>query len=93
MDVQDRNFAKQAKALSCAISLDGTFRLDDVSEGDWQLTVTIDSFSSEGYEQAGKLEHKFTIAAVPGGVSDEVFDLGTLEIKKPAPRSPILPTE
>jgi hypothetical protein len=88
MNVQTENFAKRDKALSCMINPDGTFRLDDVSEGDWQLTVTIDSFSSGGYEQGGKLEHTFTIAAVPGGVSDEPLDLGMLEIKKPAQENP-----
>jgi len=76
--------------LRCAIAPDGTFRLDDVSEGDWQLTVTLYAFPEGRYEQTGTLEHKFTIAAIPGGVSDEPMDLGTLEVKKPAEEDPYM---
>ena len=66
------------------------FRLDDVSEGDWQLTVTIHHFPEGRYEHIGMLEHKFTVAAIPGGVSDEPLDLGTLEIKRPAQANPFM---
>jgi len=91
---QERNMARQEKALRSAIAPDGTFRLDDVSEGDRQLTVTIHHFPEGRYEHIGMLEHKFTVAAIPGGVSDEPLDLGTLEIKKPAQEhSPIASVE
>ena len=56
MEAQERNMARHERALRCAIAPDGTFRLDDVSEGDWQLTVTIYAFPEGRYEQTGTLE-------------------------------------
>jgi hypothetical protein len=87
MEAQYRNFAKRENSLRSAVAPDGTFRIDDVSEGDWQLTVTLDSYPQGQWKRIGTLEHTFTVAAIPGGVSDEPMDLGTLEIKKPAPEN------
>jgi hypothetical protein len=86
MEAQDRNDASRLKTLWCVVAPDGTFRLDDVPEGDWQLTARITP-TSNWVRPTGKAEHTFTIAAVPGGVSDEPIDLGTLEIKKVVPKN------
>ena len=69
-----RNANKRATNRSCSVAPDGTFRFDDMPEGDWILTVHLG--------EIGFLEHAFTIAAIPGGQSDEPLDLGTLEVER-----------
>jgi peroxiredoxin len=80
MEAQDRNIEKREKVQRCRVAPDGTFRLDDVPEGKWQLTVTLSSPPPGESKPIGSLEHEFTVAAVPGGVSDEPMDIGTLNI-------------
>jgi thiol-disulfide isomerase/thioredoxin len=78
----------------CGVSEDGTFRLDDVSEGDWQIEVELKSPPPPGQFWSntiiGKLEHRFTMDAIPNGVSDEPLDLGTLTIEKIEQPKPLL---
>jgi thiol-disulfide isomerase/thioredoxin len=83
---QERNRIIARKRRVCAVNKDGTFRLDDIFEGNWTLKVTLMAPPpEEGVrgmpEQIGTLEYELTVAAVPGGVSDEPLDLGTLEVK------------
>jgi thiol-disulfide isomerase/thioredoxin len=92
---EERNRAKQIQRRVCAVNKDGTFRLDDIPEGDWQLKVQLDSPPPTGEgcgmgERLGKLEYNFTVAAVSGGVSDEPLDLGTLEVQQLAQQNPFL---
>jgi thiol-disulfide isomerase/thioredoxin len=88
-----RNREKQTRQRVCAVAKDGTFRLDDIFEGDWTLTVELDAPPpSPDYcgptGQIGTLEHTFSIAVVPGGVSDEALDVGTLEVQLMAKQNP-----
>ena len=93
-DAQERNRAKQALQRVCAVAKDGTFRLDDIFEGDWQFTVDLQAPPPPGQSvgmnnKIGTLERKFFVTAVPGGVSDEPLNLGTLEVKWMIPRRPM----
>ena len=91
---QERNDAKQARQRVCAVAKDGTFRLDDMPEGDWQLTIQLDA-PPPSMDQCGTggrigmLTHEFSVAAIPGGVSDESLDIGTLEVKRLAEQKPM----
>ncbi|MCL2744252.1 MAG: carboxypeptidase-like regulatory domain-containing protein, partial [Planctomycetaceae bacterium] len=65
---EERNDAKRTKRRVCAVAKDGTFRLDDIPEGDWMLKVqldspppTTDSCGTGG--QIGTLEYNFSVAA------------------------------
>ena len=89
-----RNNAKRAKRRVCAVAKDGSFRLDDIFEGDWTLNVQLDApppatdrCGTGG--TVGTLEYSFSVAAIPGGVSDEPLDIGTLEVKQLAKPNPM----
>ena len=93
-EAQERNAAKRLMQRVCAVAQDGTFRLDDVPEGDWQLAVQLDAPPPSGDVcgtggQIGRLEYAFSVAAIPGGVSDEPFDLGTLAVQHLAQQNPM----
>ena len=82
-----RNRAREAMTRACAVAADGTFRLDDVPEGDWVLTVWLEPRSAPAAREIPpppggrwRLTHELRIAPIPGGQSDEPFDIGTLEI-------------
>jgi thiol-disulfide isomerase/thioredoxin len=98
---QERNRTIAAKRRVSAVDEDGTFRLDDIFEGNWTLKVTLTPpLPAEGWarmtaeqiremnEPIGTLEYEFTVAAVPDGVSDEPLDLGTLEVRRIVPQNP-----
>jgi thiol-disulfide isomerase/thioredoxin len=91
MAIQDRNSVKREKALYCPVAADGTFRLDDVPEGNWTLKVSLEALPPEDVcgwgDKIGALEYEFTVAAVPGGVSDEPMDVGILVVRKLADKN------
>jgi hypothetical protein len=68
-----------------AVQQDGTFRIEDVSAGDWRLEVKLWSTLSHvsgpdrwGWALLGSITQSFTIPEMPTGRSDEPLDLGTL---------------
>ncbi len=62
--------------FTAAVKPDGTFRIDDVAEGRYALSV---QFSQEG---AGRLQGYFvSVPAFAGGRSDEPLDLGVLTLE------------
>lgn len=73
----------QNRQYSTIIEPDGYFRVDDVQPGTFQLYMEV--YENEGQYAPpallGKLVHRFTIPEIPGGQSDEPFDLGTLQVK------------
>jgi hypothetical protein len=66
-------------------SSDGTFRVEDMPPGDYELNVSpIDrpgSSTAPATKWIGQLHYEFTIPQMPGGRSDEPLDLGDLELK------------
>jgi len=89
---QERNNEKRDKAQAGAVASDGTFRIDDVQEGNWTLTIQLDSPPPPDQcgigERIGTLEYQFSVPAIPGGVSDEPLDIGTLEVNRVVPQNP-----
>jgi peroxiredoxin len=70
------------------ISNDGTFRIEDVIAGKYDFTVWLEEQDTgQGRpEEIGSYYGTVEIPAVPGGRTDEPFDLGglTVKMKKPA---------
>ena len=62
---------------------DGTIRLDDVPAGDFKLALTFSADPIYGLtvapERVAFATRTFTIPPIPGGRSDEPFDLGLIE--------------
>jgi beta-lactamase regulating signal transducer with metallopeptidase domain/protocatechuate 3,4-dioxygenase beta subunit len=68
-----------------SVNDDGTFRVDDLPAGDYQLSYSVvDWLANNEHFEVARVEEQFTIPEIDGGRSDEVFDLGTmiLELKK-----------
>jgi thiol-disulfide isomerase/thioredoxin len=76
------------------VQADGTFRIENVTEGEWQLGSFIledlDKMRGAQRNIIASLSYRFTIENIPGGVSDEPFDLGTLTLKKVEQGKPFL---
>lgn len=70
------------------IERDGSFRVEDVPEGDYEFSVkiyepTIRNGHWQNGDYVGGHDRQFTIEAIPEGRSDKPFELGELEL---APR-------
>jgi hypothetical protein len=68
---------------------DGTIHADDVPPGDYRLRLTYSAGPFRGFARTGRFAiatTKFTIPAIPGGSTEEPFDLGVLtpEVKEGA---------
>ena len=73
-----------------AIDPDGSFRLDDIPAGEYELTVRLKAPPTGGESHAqtviGTLSHTFTVPEMDGGRSDQPLDLGELILKETPPR-------
>jgi peroxiredoxin len=75
---------RQMRWYAVRIEGDNTFRVDDVLPGSYQLSVSVQDPNSEnrwGGEAIGQGALEFTVPQIPGGQSDEVLDVGTMELK------------
>jgi uncharacterized GH25 family protein len=69
-----------APHFTATVDRDGTFRIDDVPEGNYSLSVQF----MNGI--AGSLfNHRFSVPALEAGRSARPVDLGTLKLQAPAP--------
>lgn len=76
---QEKNLEVMNSGYMGMIDKDGRFRVDDVPAGDW--TFRVDLYTGPMMQHAGAATPKnFTIPEIPGGRSDEAFDLGTIEV-------------
>jgi len=77
-------------------SNDGTFRIDNIFEGNWRIEIELRPSASDGMgfgmssQPIATLTHDFTMEPIPGQVSDEPLDLGVLTLKKIEQRKPFL---
>jgi len=64
---------------------DGTFRVDDVPAGKYEVNFYFNEPRNGGVNgsggQIGTIRHEFEVPEMSGGRSDEPFDLGTLVLK------------
>jgi protocatechuate 3,4-dioxygenase beta subunit len=80
--------AKQQKAMAdirnypFAVSADGTFRIDDVPAGDYQMSISVQrSDPHRGYGgQLGIGSAGFTVPEMPGGRSDEPLQIDPVNV-------------
>ena len=67
---------------------DGTIRVDDVPPGEYRLTLSLSAYPTRGRmssdDRIAYATRQFTIPVVPGGRSDEPFDLGELRPQRKA---------
>jgi peroxiredoxin len=85
-------FAQQYKLT---FESDGSFRVDDVPAGAYALAIRVTEpskdpntrfmWQGDQAKEIGSLVREIVVPEMPGGRSDEPFDLGTLEMKVTAP--------
>ena len=87
------NVAYQAQfvQLGLKVTEDGSFRVDDVPAGTYRLTTWLTSLAvfelnAASGRRIANLEHFFTVPEMPGGRSDEPFDLGTVTVSLRLPK-------
>ncbi len=73
---------RDCNLFETSIASDGSFRLDDVPAGRYAMRVGYWSIprASRYIETIGDLQRTLTVAAMPGGRSDEPLDLGTIDL-------------
>ena len=84
--------AKAARNYSFAIRADGSFRVEDVLPGVYQLDITL--MSGEPHtngaaitsQPIARLRHEFTVPEIPEGQTDEPLDLRELELTPVEPQ-------
>ncbi len=87
------NIAYQAQfvQLGLKVTEDGSFRVDDVPAGTYRLTTWLTNravfeLNAASGRRIANLEHFFTVPEMPGGRSDEPFDLGTVTLSQRLPK-------
>jgi hypothetical protein len=72
------------------IEADGTFRVEDVPSGQYELQISLfekPKDGSPGYGPViGTVNYDFEVPEMPGGRSDEPLDIGTIELKMEKPQ-------
>jgi peroxiredoxin len=75
---------ERRRHFSLRVNPDGTFRTDDVPAGTYQMILVLNGAPS-GRQPFGEplatATHEFTIPEIPGGQSDEAFDVGEVAMK------------
>jgi len=84
---RNTNINKRNNGIPAGISEDGTFRIDELPEGNWQLEIDSSGGWMRGIGEevntfCAVLDHRFTMEPIPNGVSDDPLDLGTLTVKE-----------
>jgi peroxiredoxin len=76
---------QRAKHFTIRVNADGTFRTDDVPAGTYQMMLVLNGPPAGRQQPFGEpiatATHEFTIPEIPGGQSDEPFDVGPVEMK------------
>ena len=75
----------QTRSYSFACSADGTFRIDDVPEGHYTITITAMETEERGNSRTtrsiGYGNKSLTVPPMPGGRSDDALDAGEIEVR------------
>ena len=62
-----------------AVARDGSFRIDDVAAGTYNLSLQL--YDGQRRRAIATIKRTVVVPAIPGGRSDEPLDLGELELK------------
>ena len=74
-------------SYSFRVKPDGTFRVEDLPPGKYQLTASVyervlrNGKRADRGKRLGSVLHTFNVDPIPGGRTDKPQDLGTLELK------------
>ena len=74
-------------SYSIKIQPDGSFRIEDIPPGNYELIATVyeEKLNNRGFPDRGKklgsARMRFTIAPIPGGITDKPLDLGTMKLE------------
>ena len=68
------------RQYSIDINADGTYRIDDVEAGEYQMYIQAGT-GQFGQQQVGFVTSMFTVPPMPGGRSDEPLELPTVKLK------------
>ena len=76
---------RSQRNYSVKVQSDGTFRVDDIPAGQYDLNITVNEPLPEnqagiGGDLLGSVTHKVNVPEMPGGRSDLPLDVGTLEL-------------
>jgi len=79
-------------SFGAKVESDGSFRFEDVSAGDYELTVRLDAPPKSGRaapdEVIGSVSHLFRVPEMPDGHSDDPLELGALELSLKSSQQP-----
>jgi peroxiredoxin len=84
--IEPKTASGKPRQYGVQVAVDGRFRAEDIGPGDYRLSISIHEPPPPGNcgwgRLIGEFSREFTIAPIPGGVSDDPLQLGSLE---PAP--------
>jgi len=74
---------KNHRSYGLKVNADGTFRVENVPAGTYSMHVTVNEPGQEQFSarNLGFFSREVEVPEIPGGVSDEPLDLGTLTVK------------
>jgi beta-lactamase regulating signal transducer with metallopeptidase domain/uncharacterized GH25 family protein len=86
---EGREYASRRAAVSVGLEPDGSFRIDDVSPGDYRLAIRVNGkaqfhvTATYGRDPGpfGRIVHTFTVPPIPGGRTDEPLNLGVMRLR------------
>lgn len=74
---------KNQRHYGVPIKPDGTFRVEDIEPGDYTFSASVNAQGTDRMPWGEQIAHatkQITVPAIPGGVSDEALDIGTLPV-------------
>ena len=82
-------FLTEHRSYPMAINADGTFRVEDVPSGTYDVQIPLSETLSNGWSVLRQMfRREFTVPELPNGRSDEPLDLGDFELQSiPIPQS------
>ncbi len=84
--VNKENDENRSKVRVCTVAADGSFRLDDITSGTWTLRAQLRGPRKEGQwgegDAIGTATFDFTVPEIPGGVTDDPQNIGTVTVEK-----------
>jgi RNA polymerase sigma factor (sigma-70 family) len=89
-------FRRPAESYVFKVEPDGSFRIDDIGAGDYEIQIIVNERPAEGggligHEPLASVRRDVVVPAMPGGRSDEPLNLGAIPLEavgkaEPAPK-------
>ncbi len=87
LSAEGKAYRRAGRLFQFSINTDGSFRIDDVPGGSYELTIFarnapgFQGVAAGGIQVQGTLEREVTVEPALGGRSDEPLDLGSLDLE------------